>query len=70
MPKHILIDNNNKKMLQDKIHYICLLKYACRPYKTQKQRKESNHKLNCNNNNICSKYNQSTMFPVKCKCDT
>lgn len=57
-------------MLQDKIHYICLLKYACRPYKNQKQKKESNHKLNCNNNNISSKYNQSTMFPVKCKCNT
>lgn len=24
----------------------------------------------CNNNNISSKYNQSTMFPVKHKCDT
>lgn len=46
------------------------MKYACRPYKNQKQRKENNHKLNCNNNNISSKYNQSTMFPVKCKCDT
>lgn len=57
-------------MLQDKIHYICLLKYACRPYKNQKQRKENNHKLNCNNNNISSKYNQSTMFLVKRKCDT
>ena len=43
MRKHISIDN--KKMLQDKIHYICLLKYACRPYKNQKQRKENNHKL-------------------------
>lgn len=57
-------------MLQDKTHYSCLLKYACRPYKNQKQRKENNHKLNCNNNNISSKYNQGTMFPVKRKCDT
>jgi len=61
MPKHISIDN--KKMLQDKIHYIPLLKYACRPYKNQKRRRENNHKLTCNDNNS-SKYNQNTMFPV------
>lgn len=52
-------------MLQDKIHYISLLKYAFWLYENQKPRNEKNCKLNCNNN-ISSKYNQNTMFPVKC----
>lgn len=67
MRKHISIDN--KKCCKIKsIIFVCWNMHV-RPYKNQKQRKENNHKLN-RNNNISSKYNQSTMFPVKRKCDT